>query len=44
MSPEKVQYVSARKETPDKKVEYLKPQNWGVNTNKRLSTTQVWRK
>ncbi len=44
MSPEKAQYVSAKKEAPSKKTEYAKPQNWGVAQNKRLSNTQVWRR
>lgn len=44
MSPEKAQYAQIKKEAPSKKAEYARPQNWGVNNNKRLSNTQVWRR
>lgn len=44
MSPEVRVYVQMKKEASPKKAEYVKPQSWGVNTNKRLSNTQVWRK
>lgn len=44
MSPEKAQYVQVKKETPSKKAEYAKPQNWGAPANKMRATTGVWRK
>lgn len=33
----------AKKETPKKMVANY-PKNWGSSTNKRISTTAVWRK
>lgn len=44
MSPEAKVYEQVKKEAPSKKVEYTKPQNWGVGVKQRLSNTQVWRK
>lgn len=44
MSVETRQYPQVKVEPPSKKVEYTRPQAWGVSTNKRLSNTQVWRK